>query len=386
MSTSERRYDIDWLRVIAIGLLLIYHIAIGFQPWGVLIGFIQNEKPLDVLWIPMAMLNIWRIPLLFFVSGMGVYFAIRRRTWKQLLLERTRRIFVPLLFGAFFIVPLHVLLWQKYYYQDLTYFPNPGHLWFLGNIFIYVILLIPIFFYLARNENGIVSRWLKTIFNNPFGLLLIISAFVLEAVIVKPETYEMYAFTMHGFFLGLLALFFGFCCTLTGNTFWQTILKWRWLYLSIALIFFSVRFFVFELKAPDYLMAIESNFWIFAVFGFAFKHLNHPSSILNYLSQAAYPIYIIHMVVLYLASYFIFPFDIPVIVKFIAIVVLTAIGCFVIYDLIIKKVRWLRPLFGLKENKGIHIDLIARDGGRTIKYADSLDKSDLEIIKKASIK
>jgi hypothetical protein len=89
---------------------------------------------------------------------------------------------------------------------------------------------------------------------------------------------------------------------------------------------------------------------------------------------------------LYLASYFIFPFDIPVIVKFIAIVVLTAIGCFVIYDLIIKKVRWLRPLFGLKDNKRIHIDLIARDGGRTIKYADSLDKSDLEIIKKASIK
>jgi len=30
---TNRRYDIDWLRVIAIGLLLIYHIAIGFHPW-----------------------------------------------------------------------------------------------------------------------------------------------------------------------------------------------------------------------------------------------------------------------------------------------------------------------------------------------------------------
>ena len=72
MSTIERRYDIDWLRVIAIGFLLIYHIGIGFQPWGVFIGFIQSEKPLNSLWIPMSMLNIWRIPLLFFVSGMGV--------------------------------------------------------------------------------------------------------------------------------------------------------------------------------------------------------------------------------------------------------------------------------------------------------------------------
>jgi hypothetical protein len=49
MMLPERRYDIDWLRVIAIGLLIIYHIGIGFQPWGVFIGFIQNEKPLEWL-------------------------------------------------------------------------------------------------------------------------------------------------------------------------------------------------------------------------------------------------------------------------------------------------------------------------------------------------
>lgn len=383
---TDRRYDIDWLRVIAIGLLLIYHIAIGFQPWGVLIGFIQNEKPMDALWVPMAMLNIWRIPLLFFVSGMGVYFAIRRRTWKQLLLERTRRILVPLLFGSFFIVPLHVYLWQKYYSQDLAYSPNPGHLWFLGNIFIYVILLIPVFFYLARNESGIVNKGLKKVFNNPLGLLLIISAFVLEAEIVKPETYEMYAFTMHGFFLGMLAFFFGFCVTLSGNTFWQAILKWRWLYLSVALILFSVRFFLFQLKAPNYLMAIESNFWIFTVFGFAFKYLNHPSKILNYLSQAAYPIYIIHMVFLYLASYFLFTLAIPVILKFILIVAITVVGCFVFYDLIIKKVRFLRPLFGLKVNKRIRTEDVLKDNGQNIKYIDPLDETNLEIIKKTDVK
>src|SRR3989337_1686885 len=99
MLTSSRRYDIDWLRVIAIGLLLIYHIAIAFQPWGVMIGFIVNKKPWQSLWIPMTMLNVWRIPLLFFVSGMGVYFAIQNRNFKQLLLERAGRILVPFVFG-----------------------------------------------------------------------------------------------------------------------------------------------------------------------------------------------------------------------------------------------------------------------------------------------
>ena len=59
MTATTRRYDIDWLRVIAIGLLILYHIGIAFQPWGVFIGFIQSDKPLDSLWVPMSMLTTW---------------------------------------------------------------------------------------------------------------------------------------------------------------------------------------------------------------------------------------------------------------------------------------------------------------------------------------
>ena len=349
MSTTTRRYDIDWLRVIAIGLLLIYHIGIVFQPWGVFIGFLQNEKPLESLWIPMSLLNVWRIPLLFFVSGMGVGFAIRKRNWKQLLMERTKRIFLPFLFGIFFIVPIHLLIWQKYYNQEMAYTPSPGHLWFLANIFIYVLLLSPLFFYLRKHENGRVSRWLNKVYGNPLGLVLIVGSFILEAVIIKPETYEMYAITLHGFLLGLLAFFFGFTCIHSGNTFWQTILKWRGLLLSVAVILFSVRFIVFELNAPNYLMAIESNAWIFAVFGLSYKYLNHPSKTLRYLSQGAYPIYIIHMIFLYLGSFLILPLDIPTALKFILIILFTSAGCFTLYDLIIRRIRFIRPLFGLRK-------------------------------------
>ncbi len=92
MQSINRRYFIDWIRVIAIGLLLVYHVAIGFQPWGMMIGFITNQKSWASLWIPMAMLNVWRIPLLFYVSGMGVNFAIQNRNWKQLIMERTWQI------------------------------------------------------------------------------------------------------------------------------------------------------------------------------------------------------------------------------------------------------------------------------------------------------
>ncbi len=345
----NRRYDIDWLRVITIGLLLIYHIAIGFQPWGVFIRFIQNENALEWIWIPMSMLNVWRIPLLFFVSGMGVSFAIRKRNWKQLLLERTKRIFVPFLFGVFAIVPIHILLWQKYYNQDITYIFNGGHLWFLGNIFIYVLLLSPVFFYLKKNENGLIVGWLKKVFSTPLGLLLTVIPFVLGSVLVNPEAYELYAMTLHGFVLGLLAFLIGFCFVISGDTFWNMVLKWKWLFLFIAIILYSVRLVIFELKAPNYLMSIESCNWIFAVFGFAYKYLNHPSKILSYLSQAAYPIYIIHMVFLYLGSFLIFPLEIPSILKFIFVIAFTSIGCFVFYEFVIKRIGFLRPLFGLKE-------------------------------------
>lgn len=351
MSTIVRRYDIDWLRVITIGLLLIYHIAIVFQPWGVFIGFIQSDTSLESLWIPMSMLNIWRIPILFFVSGMGVCFAIRKRNWKQLLLERTGRIFLPFVFGIFFIVPVHLILWQKYYMQDIKYAPSESHLWFLGFIFMYVILLSPVFFYLRNNENGFVNNWLKNLFRNPLGLLLVVAAFIIEAVLVKPETYELYAMTLHGFLLGMLAFFFGFCFILSGSTFWPTILKWRWLFLSAAAILFSVRFFAFQLKAPNYLISIESSMWIFAVFGFAFKYLNRPSKTLQYLSEGAYPIYIIHMIFLYFGSFLIIPLEIPTVLKFFLLVSFTALGCLTLYEFIIKRVRFLRPLFGLKRKE-----------------------------------
>ncbi len=347
MKTAERRYDIDWLRVIAIGLLLIYHIGIGFQPWGVFIGFIQSDPSLESLWPPMALLNVWRIPLLFFVSGMGVGFAIRSRSWKQLLLERTRRILLPFIFGGLSIVPVHILIWQKYYSQDLSYAPGQGHLWFLANIFIYVLVLSPLFFHLKRNENGRFSRAIRSLFSKPWGLLIIVACFVLEAILVGPDNFATYAMTLHGFVLGLIAFLFGFLCIHSGEAFWQNVRKWRWPLLALALAMYLVRYLVFDLEAPNYFAAIESCSWIFAVFGFANKHLNRPSNTLSYLSQGAYPIYILHMIFLYLASYLLFPLEIPVQVKFILVIALTAAGCFISYELI-RRVRILRPLFGLK--------------------------------------
>lgn len=345
-----RRYDIDWIRVIAIGLLLIYHVSIGFQPWGMMIGFITNSKSWAALWLPMTLLNVMRIPLLFFVSGMGVYFAMRNRNWKQLLADRAWRILLPYVLGIFAIVPVHIYILQHYYHMTPTYMPNPGHLWFLGNLVCYVIVLSPIFFYLKRNEEGRIVKWMQKLWSTPLGLIPVIAIFILEAVIVNPMPYEMYAMTWHGFLLGILAFFFGFCFVISGSTFWEMINKWRWLFLLVAVALFIIRTVLAYLKAPQLMpmMVIESQCWIISVFAFGYRYLNRPGKALTYLSQAAYPVYIIHMIFLYLGSLLIFPLDIGVQLQFVMVLFFTFAGCFVTYELVIRRVKWIRPLFGLK--------------------------------------
>jgi glucans biosynthesis protein C len=354
---ENRRYDIDWIRVIAIGLLLIYHVAIGFQPWGVMIGFITTKNSWESLWIPMMMLNVWRIPLLFFVSGMGVYFAMQNRNWKQLLADRGGRILIPYVTGIFLIVPVHVYLWRLYYNMEPAYSANPAHLWFLGNILMYVLIFLPLFFYLKRNEDGKIVRAIKCAFSTPLGLLLMTGSFIAEAMILKPYPYELYAMKPHGFFLGLLAFFFGFCFVLSGEGFWKMILQWRWLLLSMAAVLFVIRLLVFQVNVPMYLLVPESNCWILTVFAFGYKYLNRPSKALSYLSQAAYPVYILHMVFLFLGSLIVFRLDIAAPVQFVLVLLFTATGCFAFYEFVVRRINIIRPLFGLKMKRDDHLDV-----------------------------
>jgi len=158
----------------------------------------------------------------------------------------------------------------------------------------------------------------------------------------------LYVGTGHGFLLGMFAFFFGFLFIAIGDAFWNAVEKIKTVSLIIAFTLYFVRLFFFELQAPNFLMSIESMNWIFAALGYAYKYLNKPSKILSYLSQAAYPVYIIHMIFLYLASFIFLPLNLPLEVSFILIILLTFISCFVTYDLIIRRIGFIRPLFGLK--------------------------------------
>lgn len=362
---SGRRYDIDWLRVIAMWLLIIYHSVVAFQPFGSMILFIQNEEPMDYIWPAFQILNIWRIPILFVISGMGVYFAMRKRSWAQLMGERSRRILLPLVFGSLAIVPLHYYLFQRYNGAALQYWPNPGHLWFLTNIFIYVIVGSPLFFLLKKNPDNFLSKFTRKILKSPASIFLFVIPFIIVSMITNPPSFETYAMTSHGFYYGALCFLMGFYFISLGDEFWIALSKTKYIFLAIAAILYSIRFFHYGFEGvaesgdgfknlswdyvksmPNSLKGLESISWMMWIFGLAHQFLNKSSKVLKYLSPAVYPTYIMHMFMQYAASYFVIPSSMPKELKFVLVVLMTFVGCYVFYE-IIKRIKHLRPLFGM---------------------------------------
>ena len=277
---------------------------------------------------------------------MGVCFALRRRDWKQLLLDRAKRILLPLIFGSFLIVPIHVYIFQNYYDQAIAYSPSTGHLWFLANICIYVTQIIG-FAFLEKNYNYKFFNFFRDQLKRPYLIYLFIIPFVLEAELMNPDYFATYFGNAHGFMIGMFAFFFGFLFVAIGNVFWDAVEKLKYVSLIVAFTLYLIRLIYFELNPPHYLSSIESMNWIFAIFGFGYKYLNKPSKLLSELSQAAYPVYIVHMIFLYLAAYLILPLKLSLAVNLILIILLSFTGCYISYE-VIKRIEILRPFFGLK--------------------------------------
>jgi len=94
--------------------------------------------------------------------------------------------------------------------------------------------------------------------------------------------------------------------------------------------------------------AIESIHWIFAVFGFAYRYLNRPIKGLPYLNKSVLPIYIIHMPITYLGALIILPLELNAFIKYMFIVGFTIVGCFILYELVIRRLRFLHLIFGMR--------------------------------------
>lgn len=359
-----REHAIDAVRAAALLMLIVYHASILFQDWAVKLFWVQNDRLLHEMWWVMQIFNIWRLPILFFVSGMGVRFAMQRRTNTELLKERFRRIVVPYIAGALTVGALSNALSAFAFGQEVTYMPSDYHLWFLGNIAGYVLLTFPLFRWLKNRPNGAALNGLRWLLRT--GLFVPVFAFpgAMEAAAIQPEHFASFAHTNHGVWFGGICFCFGFLSASVMQEFKAATANRRWRLTALALCLWAFRaswiahdpelgglvrsFAGIDLvAASNSITALESMVWILAVMGHAFRHWHRGFPGLPYLSAAVYPIYIVHQPIQNALA-----LALPAVqwnpwVEF-GLIVAAILGLSVAAYEGIRRVRWLRPLFGVK--------------------------------------
>lgn len=366
-----RRHDLDWLRVLVFALLIFYHVGMLFVPWDF---HIKNNKIYSGLILPMWFLNQWRLPILFVISGMGTYYALRKRTSAQFAFERLKRLFLPLVFGIIFIIPPQIYIERLHKAQFdgnyLDFFATKAftgiypegniswnHLWFLTYLFLFSIVLIPIFIYFIKNENNPIKRVIKQQIKKPLGLYLFIIPLYFTEAFMEPRFPVTHALIGDWFtILNYTLLFlYGFLLISVKDKFWETVEKYRNRFLIGGMLGFTLMVILVvnfeDSYARHFTEASIKVFnlwsWILAIFGFGARYLNQNSKILNYANQAVYPFYILHQTVMIIIAYFIIELNWRFESKATVLILGTFFGSWILYEYFIRRSRLLRPLFGL---------------------------------------
>lgn len=376
MQKTMRRHDLDWLRVLVFGLLIIYHVGMFFVPWG---WHIKNAVIYDNLRWPMIFVNQWRLPILFVISGMGTYYAFSKRNLRQFNIERSLRLGIPLLFGMLVIVPPQVYFerianeqflgsyWD--YYTSVSFsggaYPQGNiswhHLWFLPYLLLFSVVLSPLFIYLKRTKTRFIE-WVKRLISNWYGFYLFVFPLFLAEAFIEPFFPTTHALIGDWFTITyyILLFFYGFVLIATGPIFWDALVKVKKKALLIGCITFTLlilRWLFIEADdwpqhlAEAFLKIINVWSWILVLFAFAAQYLNKPSKYLQYANRAVYPFYILHQTITVILGYYLMDQGWSFIVKGGIMVVGTFLISWFIYDLVILRIPMLHPLFGLKNRK-----------------------------------
>lgn len=368
-----RRYDVDSLRVILFGFLILYHVGMVFVPWDF---HIKNNVTYEGLTLPMLFVNQWRLSLLFVISGIGTWYALSKRSGWQYAGERLKRLLLPLVFGMLVVVPPQVYFerldkgqftgsyfdyWPAVSFSGGSY-PEGNiswhHLWFLPYLLMFSLFLIPVFLYLRKHPAAWIIRKLKAVCAHPYGFyILIIPLYVWECTLAPyyPSTHAL-GDDWYNQINYCTLFFYGFLLVSLKDTFWETVTRYRRRYLWGGLIGFplliSLHLVAKDVPGIFYIQTAVKVFnlwsWCLALFGYCSAYLNRESKLLTYANQAVYPFYILHQTVLVGLTYYIKDEDWGLIVKFPLLVIGTFGISWLIYEFGIRRYKIVRPFFGLK--------------------------------------
>jgi hypothetical protein len=377
----ERRYDLDWLRILVFGLLIFYHIGMLYVAgWGFHFKSIYQSELLANF---MLIVEPWRMASLWIISGIAIRFILVKVSLIRYAFIRSLRLLLPLLVGVLVIVPpqlyvemtangaLDMSYWQFYlamFTDNGTLFENyqagiwphwdVNHLWYLRSLWEYSLALIVLLPLLNSGYVTTACNWLFKQHISVIVLVLSLPIFIIQITWDQDTNrYPLgFTFLLYGYLIGWHANFWR-----QLKTHVKTLLLTFTLFLIVFICFYNTVWLSLDDATPPWLIIMGMAIYsvvrvvgVLMVLALAYKYLNKKSPLLNYFNDAVYPFYILHQTIIIVLAYNFAPMALGPIIEPILVILLTISLCFICFE-IIRRVDILKPLFGVKINKNYNI-------------------------------
>lgn len=360
---NTRRTDLDWLRVLAVLLLVPFHSALIFILDPHVVMYVKDGVNSSSLNRFAGWIHQFHMPLLFYVSGAATYFSLKKREGGQYIKERFLKLLIPAISGLIIIIPpiTYIALIAKgnsvdfrqhfiHFWQlgndDLTGMDGkftPAHLWFLLFLFVFSLTGLPFFSMLKKDKN---TEIFKRIIDKTGIPVIVLVVFILLTsaanLNILGDKNPVYYFLI--FFCGYLFMM--------DDRFQHTIDNYVWLFLVTGITCEIIRQFHYSFISNETVVFIIGNLnrwmWLLCILGFGHRSLKTNHRVLNYLSSASYPFYIFHLLLNTIVGFYIIKLPFGAEIKYSIIVVLTILSTFLVYEFV-KRISVIRFLFGIKK-------------------------------------
>lgn len=358
--------------MLVIVLVFVVHVLEVFNPWDE--WHIANAERSRVLGELVVLVAPWIMPLVMLLAGVSAWYALPGRRNAVYLLERTRRVLLPLAVGTLVLVPPQVWLerrWRGQFHGSLLEFyprffdgiyPTGNfswhHLWFLAHLYAYSVLALPLFRYLQRHEGGAVLARLGRLGSAPYGLVWLALPLILERSLLWGLFPERHMLTSDWSNHALLFVAYVYGFVLAGapalgasiDAHWRSaaivactgtaaLMTGTWLGVIPTRLPppYSLRYLAFWM-----LYAWCAWAWMVAMLGAARRWLDRPDSRLRRAEPYAYGWYIVHQPVIVAIAYLVIGWRAPIPPKVALLFVVSAALTLAITALLHRMARELR--------------------------------------------
>jgi peptidoglycan/LPS O-acetylase OafA/YrhL len=325
-----------------------------------------------------SMLAQWLMPLIFVISGASTYYALGAHHAGRFLKDRVLRLLVPLVVGMFTHVVVQVYLERvshgQFHGSLLAFLPHyfDGmygfggnfawmglHLWYLEILFVFSVLLLPLFGWLRRGAGQRAAVWLADVLAWPLAVYLLALPIVALLNVLDPDSI-LGNRSFGGWSLPIYLLFFVYGFLLVGGErMQQAIVRQRWLslILGITLSLLLVGLWAGSgepaFATPRYtlifsLFGLSAWCWVLAILGFGMRRLNANAPWLRYANEAVLPFYVLHQSVLIVLGFFVVQWPLPALLKWLIIAPVSFLIIAALYEFLVRRIGVLRFLFGMK--------------------------------------